>query len=305
MYSVLPFLFCGPVGHSCMAYLATRMKIDDVESSQTLKNQLSIDRLSTKTQYRGVGDVERVNIKELLNKHGIRRDVKIIEAYNPYFSDCCATNRFMRATAVIYVPPDLAKTDPDALRFLIIREIAHMKNNTRLLEHLIPAISSIAMGMLAVFVFSFSVFLAMLTTYTIACLSYALITTKNNLRADEFAIQNSSKSELEGARRFYISLHNYNVKKQAKTWKPFFEERTLGIKKFNIEIELMRKGVLFGASTRFKEGETFPALEKVLQDNADGFEKYLHQNRLVFYTQLFFKFLIPGEAMPYMRIPKS
>lgn len=296
MLSVLPFLFCGPVGYGVAAYAATRLKIDDVESGRTLKNQLSADTLSRRPVYSGLGDEECVNIKDLLKKHGIRRDVKIIQECNPEFSVSCGTNRFTRATAVIYVPPKLFQTDLEALRFLVIREIAHIKNNDLFYGCLIPAICSLVIAIFTVRIWS--VRTAMCITYLIAWSFYWWFNRLSEDRATSFAIQNSSKSELLGARRFYVSMQHVKNQSQRSKYVHFpWNER------LTIEQTLLQRALLQEDSSLVKEvlnDKRFPELENILQNNVDGLQKTLSGDRRLFYAWLFFKLSIPHESARMM-----
>lgn len=297
MQAVLPFLFCGPFGYSCTTYLIMK---GDPESGEILKNQLDLDVPSRTTAVNTVNDVKRVhtfrdikqgvhapvdmprvNIKELLIKNGITKKVKILEEFNPNHSEC-GPSRFTRAATVMYVPPNLFNTDQDALRFLVIREIAHLKDNDLFFEHLLPAITSTAMGIFTVFGLRLSLPIAMLFTHQVAWLSYAILKHRHDNKAFAFAVKNSSESELLGARRFYTCLQNLSPS----------HDLALVAKKSAIEWALAQNTKGAGVWKMLQEGDAFPALEQVLQANLDGVKKIYERYK---FLCLFFKVVLPHE----------
>lgn len=145
----------------------------------------------------------QAELEPLLKKSGLRKDILLTQGLS--FGSACAegTNISPIGGATIHIAPFLYSTDKNACSWIIKHELCHIKKNDSITYPLMKSLC-----LLAAFVFG-QKYLSKLSAYRLALaitiVSFILFSKRQEAKADDFAIENSSEDELKGGRRFLIA----------------------------------------------------------------------------------------------------
>jgi hypothetical protein len=131
---------------------------------------------------------------------GIRDDL-IIKEHDHYRIASAIGMNVWTKSAMITIASKFYQIDEEACRFVLKREIGHIKMHHYLLTYLIPCIYSLSAALL---------FNDWRASIAIGLISSLGSTVEQEWRADNFAIATSSIEELKGGRRYLLSLMQIN-----------------------------------------------------------------------------------------------
>lgn len=136
-----------------------------------------------------------------LEKNGVRADLKIVLEQEPVFAAAGSNISYFGGKAEILMPEGFQEADPAAFSFLLKHQISHIRSNNNISNqwaHKIPTIVA------------FNVCLpAQLIAETV---SGKIFAQWRESAADDFAICNSSISELKGGISFFSAARAHNLK---------------------------------------------------------------------------------------------
>lgn len=164
------------------------------------------------------------NLQPFLEKIGIRKDLKIKETINYGFAEAIGTNYFTCSDAIIHTAPKFHQVDPNASSFVLKHEISHLKHN----DHVTSCLFALVPTLAAIFLTSSKdeSSAADIIAFVGACSLFAC-KYYQEMRADDFAIANSSIDELKGGKRFFKAMQQiYLESRETSHWKKFFISST-------------------------------------------------------------------------------
>ncbi len=164
------------------------------------------------------GEHIKNEIQPFLHQSEIRKDLIVIEQGYSGFCAALGTNIFTKSDAVIIVDSKLYTADKDACHFIIKHEISHIKHNDLFTRKCVPCVCQAVASIFGMRFLSF--FPALGLVFIVGLVSEALFSMWQEVRADDFAIENSSDAELKGVRRAFIALQEVNIEERNTTlWK--------------------------------------------------------------------------------------
>lgn len=160
------------------------------------------------------------SLQPFLEKTGIRKDLKIKETGNYGFAEALGTNYFTSSDTIIHTAPKFHEVDPHASSFVLKHEISHLKHN----DHVAGCLFALIPTLAAIFLTS-STDESLAADITAFAGASSLFAYKfyREMKADDFAIENSSIDELKGGRRFFKAMQQiYLESRETSRWKKFF-----------------------------------------------------------------------------------
>ena len=172
---------------------------------------------------------------DLMETCGLQKKNQIIVALHISTSGLggmCAGADWLPFYKFISIDERIYTVDPEAAKFVVKHEIAHIKNNDALMNPLLQIICAIAFSLL----FSklqlhplLSIILTCVSVFLV-CISYSRFCEG---RADDFAIKNGTADQIKGAIKLKQAQLNYEARNhfyQTDLWHPSLASR---IKKFS------------------------------------------------------------------------
>lgn len=147
-------------------------------------------------------------LQPFLEKVGVRTDIQFIEQVNPGFCLTCGTNVFTNSDAVIMTAPGLQQ-HVKACSWVIKHEISHIKHNDLFTMYCVPFICQLAASIFGMNHLSFVGTVAL--SYTVGMVTFSLFSQWREAKADDFAITNSSISELQGGKCFLEAVQRRDI----------------------------------------------------------------------------------------------
>lgn len=167
------------------------------------------------------------NISPLLRDQKIREDLQLQEkeptVSQPVSPRAIGTNFFLQRPATIILPKDWLEIDPDACAFIIKHEISHIKNNDNFTVPCVHFICQLAAAIFGMCCLSF--FPAVGLALSVGLASFVLFSRWREAKADDFAIANSTESELRGGRRFFLAIQQANLESSFDIFHPSLSSR--------------------------------------------------------------------------------
>ena len=157
-------------------------------------------------------DIGTEEMRDFLDKAGVRKDVLFLT--QPNSSYCCAkgTNFFTKKGAAVLIAPGFFEADKGACLWAIKHEISHIKHND---VFMLCVVSSICQLAAAIFGMCCLPFLpAVILVWWVGAIAFSLFSKWREAKADDFAIANSSIEELKGGRRCLKALQASNVERR-------------------------------------------------------------------------------------------
>lgn len=156
-------------------------------------------------------------LQPFLNQIGIRKDLKIKERVSIGLAEAFGTNSFKSGDAVIHTAPGMYEIDPQASSFILKHEISHIKDNDHVQACTLALVSTLAALQLTS---SYDESISADVTATTGAISLFSCKVLQEVKADDFAIENSSIDELKGGRRIFKAMQQlYLEAREEKMWK--------------------------------------------------------------------------------------
>lgn len=163
--------------------------------------------------------------EEFKSKHEEMASVTTVKGTIPNtFASALGNSYFKKSQKTIAIDPVLRRYDVDATMFFCKHEYAHIKNNDNIIKDSVLLCINVA----ALFFCGNSVQLSVGASNFLFGKIYGV---ERESKADDWAIEHSTKEELEGAMRFFVAafLAKAEIKKTSKTKNIFIEfERLIG-----------------------------------------------------------------------------
>jgi hypothetical protein len=152
--------------------------------------------------------------KDFHKKIGLK-DLKIIEAWNPYYGYVNGVNLF-RKHAVMIVTPGLYLVDRDAFQWLYKHKAYCVLNHSFLKVQVIKTLSIMIASLVFTMVLHYSVLYSIFYTLSLGFIIEILCVYIVESRADSFSLDYASIEELKGALRFLQVAYEENKKKSPR-----------------------------------------------------------------------------------------
>lgn len=176
---------------------------------------------------------------EFLVSQGIRDDIKIFVTGNHGSGTAFGTSNSRDAWVVI--DDKVYENNRDSVGPILKHEFSHIKNNDIYNSSRIGLIASFACAILLPLYVSKT--LAIVLTYTIACIASSIFSYCCESKADLFGITHSTDKELQGFMLYFESDQNYYIeaRKSNFIYKLFFNSK--GDERFNIFYPTMSRRI--------------------------------------------------------------
>ena len=153
-------------------------------------------------------------MKDVLEKHEIREDLKVFEAINAEIASAYGTNYFTKGDAALLASPEFYDVDEKALLWTMKHEVGHIKNNDCLVSPTVSLVSSLAMSIFATCTLELGVIPATLFSVNAGFVALVIFRQFCERRADNFAISNSTDDELKGGIRFFRAFQEADLSRR-------------------------------------------------------------------------------------------
>ena len=216
--SLVSGIFTLPYSYVRLAYQQTSLKFSleersDLGSETICKGDSRYAEVLKKLP----GSHLKADMQPFLDKSGVRKDLIFFETPNIGLCSAVGTNRFTKGAAIIRVAPGFCEADKEACSWSMKHEISHVKNDDLFLMYSVRCICQLAASFFGMSCLSF--FPAIGLAWTVGIVSQALFIQRQEARADDFAIENSSNEELQGGRRFLIAAKEVTLQERNTFWK--------------------------------------------------------------------------------------
>lgn len=180
-----------------------------------------------------------------LESYGMRDDLEIFEAPHGGIAQGVGMNWFRKGDAAILIRPDLYGAEPEGCRFAVRHEVCHILCNDVFKRPLVPLV----VAALLVAVVSVNFFSA-IAIIVVAEALRVIYTRFLEIRADRFAIAESTREELIGGRRLLLALRQARWEEKMSMWRQLHHpsiqsrieriEEALGMKPVESEEKIAR-----------------------------------------------------------------